>query len=114
MARHALRVEPHAHGQALTAKRVDLGHPFKGGKQRLHHAAEVVGQGGGGQGVAGKADVGDGRGVPGRTLDDRVIGLLGQAVFDLIDLGNHFTQRLGRIFVKRHAQGNHAVALHRR
>jgi len=113
MAGHALRVEPQAHGQALAAKGIDLGHACNRGEQGLHHPAQVVAQGCGREGVAGKTDIRHGGGLTGRALDHRVVGLFRQAILDLVDLGDHLAQGLGRVLVQRHAQRHQAMALHR-
>ncbi|RMP85628.1 hypothetical protein ALQ17_02265 [Pseudomonas fluorescens] len=110
---HTLRVEPQAHGQALAAEGLDLGHAVDRGKQRLHHAAQVIAQGRGRQRITGKPHVRHRCRIAGGTFDHRVVGLFRQAVFDLVDLGNHIAQRLGRVLVECHAQGDLAAALHR-
>ncbi|MNT20169.1 hypothetical protein D3C72_1554690 [compost metagenome] len=107
------RVDPQTHGQLLAAIHVDLGHPVDGGEHRLHHARQVIRQRGRGHALAGKADIGDGRGIAGRAFDDGVESAFGQLVAHLVDLGHHFRQRLRGIAVQFHAHGDRAAALHR-
>ncbi len=109
----AVGVEPEAHRQVLAAEHFHLGHAVDGGEHRLDHPRQVVGQRRDGQGLAGKADVGDRGGLAGGALDHRVVGLLRQLVAHRVDLGHGLGHGLGRIAVEQHADGHHAAPLHR-
>ena len=60
---HLLTVQPQAHGQALPAERLHLGHAVDTGELRFHHPRQVIAQFRYRQAVAGKPHIGHGSGV---------------------------------------------------
>ena len=87
------RVQPQAHGEHLVAENLGFGHARQGRQFRLDDPRQVVGNLRVAQLLAEETDVHQGRGVSRLLAQDRVFGVLGQAVLDLIGLGQQFGEQ---------------------
>ena len=87
------RVQPQAHGEYLVAEYLCFGHARQGRQFRLDDPRQIVGNLRVAQLLAIETDVHQGRGVSRLLAQDRVFGILGQAVLDLIGLGQQFGEQ---------------------
>ena len=111
---HLHRIEPDPHRKSLPAENVGGGHAVDRRQHRLHHARQIIRDGGTRQFVAGKAEIHHGRGLAGGLGDDRVVGFLRDQIFDRVHLGEHLGERLVRVKIQLDVDLDRAGALHRR
>ena len=105
--RQPFGLQPYPHGKGAGAE--DLGplHPGQGCQPGLHHAHQIIGDLALGQPLGGKAQVGGGKlGVRRLHADGGHLGLGGQLVAYLVDLGGNVGQRLGRRVVELEPGGH--------
>ncbi|MNQ85431.1 hypothetical protein D3C85_1005940 [compost metagenome] len=109
---HAQRIEPDAHRQRLAAQDVHRRHAVDGGQHRPGYAQQVIRDAG--QRLAGRrgesgVDHSDGAGR--LAHHHRIVGIFGQQVTHLIDLGQHLRQRGVGIGVQAQVGADGAAAL---
>ncbi len=112
--RHALRVQPQAHGEAGAAGDdggADTGH---GRQHRLHRAGQIVGDLRRLHLIAGEAEDHDrsaGIAQCALLVDDRIVGLTGNLVLHLLDLRQNLGQRLVGVIIELEIDGDAALPL---
>ena len=111
---HLDRIEPQPHRKGLPTENVGRRHAVDGRQHRLHHAGEIVRYRRTRELLAGEAEIHHGGGLAGGLGDDRVVGFLGNQIFDRIHLGENFGQRLVGVEVQLDVDLDRAGPQHRR
>ena len=98
--RHPHRIEPQPHRKGLAAENIGRGDAVDRVEQWLHHPCQIIRNRCTRYLVARKADIHYRRGLARRLDDNRVLRTGWQQIFNLLDFGHDFGQRLVRIEVE--------------
>ena len=110
--RHAVGLQPDAHGEGAGAQDVGALHALDGGEARLDHAEQVVGDLVLLEELRGEAEVGGGELAVGRLdVEDGDLSLGRQVAPDLVHFGADLGERLGCVVVQAQARSNDRAAL---
>ncbi len=111
--RHAVGIEPDAHGEGLPAENFRVRHAADRLQSRLHHAIEVVADLRGRHHIGIESDVHERKALAGRAGNHRVVRLARQNALDLVDFRQHVRRRPVGIGIELEIEGHGADVLRR-